>query len=276
VLLDRIDRRVRYAEQVTTDLGLHLLGAVPHIKGARGHSRGPDDTVVEALRGVRLNLVHAYGAAGPVLLTVTSPNPGDGKSFVAANLALAFAAAGHRSLLIDGDTRRGHLHRVLNTSRKPGLTDFLSGEVPRQAVVRGTQYRGLHFIGGGHRTREAPELLSSPVMVQLITALRSSFGVIVIDSPPLGAGVDAFALGSVTGNMVLVLRLGATDRELAEAKLDVVDRLPIRVLGAVLNDVREGQLYQYYSYGVPGYEHSDELDVGKGRKLIGSVGSGPQ
>ena len=269
VLLDRIDRRVRYAEQITTDLGLPLLGAVPHIKSAKGHSQRPDDAVIEALRGVRLNVVHAYGAAGPILLTVTSPDPGDGKSFVAANLALAFAAAGHRCMLIDADTRRGHLHRVLSVPRKPGLTDFLSGEVPRQAIVRGTRYRDLHFIGGGSRTREAPELVSSPVMAQLITSLRSSFSVILIDSPPLSAGVDAFALATVTGNMVVVLRLGATDRELAAAKLDVVDRLPIRVLGAVLNDVRGGSLYQYYSYGVPGYEPTDEVEEGGGAKAPG-------
>jgi Mrp family chromosome partitioning ATPase len=95
--------------------------------------------------------------------------------------------------------------------------------------------------------------------------------VIVVDSPPLGAGVDAFALGAVTGNLLMVLRLGMTNRELAEAKLDVLDRLPVRVLGAVLNDVRGGDLYRYYSYGLPGYEHQDEGE-GQKRKLLGRVG----
>jgi tyrosine-protein kinase Etk/Wzc len=269
VLLDRMDPRVRYAEQITKELGLPLLGAVPHIRNQRGEKRDADDQVMEALRGVRLNLVHAHGAAGPILMTVTSPDPGDGKSFVSANLALAFAAAGHRSLLVDGDTRRGHLHRVLNVPRKPGLTDFLSGAAPRQAIVRGTSYKNLHFIAGGTRTREAPELVSSATMAQLITGLRSSFGVVVIDSPPLGAGVDAFALGSVTGNLLLVLRLGATSREMAEARLDMLDRLPIRVLGAVLNDVRGGDVYRYYSYGIPGYGHSDEREAPRKRKLLG-------
>ncbi len=271
ILLDRIDRRVRYTEQVTTQLGLPLLGAVPHIRDRRGASRGTNDAVVEALRGVRLNLVHAYGAAGPILVTVTSPEPGDGKSFVATNLALSFAAAGHRSLLIDGDTRRGHLHRVLNVPRKPGLTDVLSEPALRNVVARETTYRNLFFVGSGSRTREAPELLSAPAMTQFITGLRSSFGVIVVDSPPLGAGVDAFALGAVTGNLLLVLRLGMTNRELAEAKLDLLDRLPIRVLGAVLNDVRSGAVYHYYSYGLPGYEHKDEEEE-RDPKLLGRVG----
>jgi Mrp family chromosome partitioning ATPase len=115
--------------------------------------------------------------------------------------------------------------------------------------------------------------MGSGAMTQLITSLRSRYSVIIVDSPPLGAGVDAFALGTVTGNMVMVLRLGATDRELAEAKLDILDRLPIRVLGAILNDVREGSAYRhyrYYSYYLPGYEHEDEGGK-KERALIGGT-----
>jgi tyrosine-protein kinase Etk/Wzc len=274
VLLDRMDRKVRYPQQVTTELGLPLLGAVPHLKGMRGGATaGSDDSVIEALRGVRLNLVHAYGAAGPILLTVTSPEAGDGKSFIAANLALAFAAAGHQSLLIDGDTRRGYLHRVLNVARKPGLTDYLSGNAARAGIVQETDFRSLYFVGCGTRLREAPELLGSAAMSQFVTNLRASYGVIVIDSPPLGAGVDAFALGTVTGNLLVVLRLGMTDRELAEAKLDVLDRLPVRVLGAVLNDVRTREVYRYYSYGLPGYEYKIEPEEGE-VKLLGRQATG--
>jgi Mrp family chromosome partitioning ATPase len=98
-------------------------------------------------------------------------------------------------------------------------------------------------------------------MTRILTSYRSAYSVIIVDSPPLGAGVDAFALGTLTGNMMVVLRLGQTDRELAEAKLDVLDRLPVRVLGAVLNDVREdsgAKYYKYYSYYLPGYDTEDE------------------
>jgi capsular exopolysaccharide synthesis family protein len=273
ILLDRIDRRVRYPDQVTTGLGLTLLGIVPRLKGG-GNGGGTADSapVVEAIRGVRLNVVHAYGSAGPLVFTITSPGPGDGKSFVSANLALAFADSGHRTVLIDGDARRGALHRVMNQTRKPGLTDVLSGSVGADDAIQETTYPSLHFIGCGTRTADAPELLSSGAMTQLVTNLRSRYSVIIIDSPPLGAGVDAFALGTVTGNLMMVLRLGATDRELAEAKLDVLDRLPVRVLGAVLNDVREGSAYRhyrYYSYYLPGYESEDESGK-KERALLGA------
>jgi Mrp family chromosome partitioning ATPase len=97
-------------------------------------------------------------------------------------------------------------------------------------------------------------------MAQLIMSLRPSYGVILVDSPPLGAGVDALSLGAVTGNMLLVLRGGITDRAATEAKLDLVERLPIRILGCIVNAVRERDGEQYSSYYMEGYELEDEED----------------
>ena len=256
VVLDRLDPRVRYPEQVSRDLGLPILGALPHLR----RDQEPAE-VVEALRGLCLNLVHAYGAAGPLLVTVTSPGPGDGKSFLAANLALTFAEGGHRTLLIDGDIRRGVLHRRFKTARQPGLTDYLREEATRDQVVQTTTYPWLSFIGCGTRSHRAPELLGSPAMNSLISTVRLDYDVILIDSPPLGAGVDPFILGTATGNVLLVLRTGYSHREMTETKLEVLDRLPVRTLGAVLNDVPRGGgagYYAYYSYHLPGYEAVDE------------------
>jgi tyrosine-protein kinase Etk/Wzc len=196
------------------------------------------------------------------MVTITSPGPGEGKSFVASNLALAFADAGHRTLLIDGDVRRGELHRLLDAKRKPGLTDYLQGTVPREDIIQTTRFASLWFVGGGTRMHSAPELLSSPGLAQLLLAFRSSYDVILVDSPPLGAGVDPFVLGTATGSLLLVMRTGVTDKELAEAKLDMLDRLPVRVLGAILNDVQPGGAYRYYGYQyyVEGYETQEETD----------------
>ncbi len=264
VVLDRLDPRVRYPEQVSRDLGLPILGAVPHLR----RDQEPAE-VVEALRGVCLNLVHAYGAAGPLLVTVTSPGPGDGKSFLAANLALTFADGGHRTLLIDGDIRRGVLHRRFKAARQPGLTDYLREEVTRDQIIQASAYPWLSFVGCGTRSHRAPELLGSPAMGSFINTLRGDYDVILIDSPPLGAGVDPFILGTATGNVLLVLRTGYSHREMTGAKLEVLDRLPVRTLGAVLNDVPRGGgagYYAYYSYHLPGYEAVDEDDGRSGAR----------
>ena len=218
---------------------------------------------VEALRGIRLNLVHAYGLAGPMVVTVTSPGRGDGKSFVSSNLALAFADAGHRTLLIDGDTRRGALHRVLEVRRTPGLIDLLSGQADKAEAIQETAYPRLSFIGCGTRVTHGPELLGSPTMQRFMAEVRASYDVVVVDSPPLAAGIDSLILGTLSGGMLLVLRAGVTDRQLAEAKLDALDRLPIRMLGAVINDVPAQGAYRYYSYYLSGYEIDEEQEKEK-------------
>jgi Mrp family chromosome partitioning ATPase len=110
-------------------------------------------------------------------------------------------------------------------------------------------------------------------MSELFGHLRREFPVIIVDTPPLGAGVDAFVLATITGHLVMVLRSGMTNRHLVEAKLDVLSRLPVRVLGAVLNDVRAGPEYRDYSYYLEGY-HPEDYEVIKGstekrRMLLG-------
>ena len=265
VLLDRIDPRLRYPDQVSREMGLAILGAVPHLRtlphaGRHGRGRVPEDVnqVVEALRGVCLNLVYAHGGRAPLLVTITSPGAGDGKSFLAANLAHTFADGGHRTLLIDADIRRGVLHRRLNARRRPGLSDFLRGENPLDAIVQATPYPSLSLIGCGTRAYNAPEMLGSPAMSELVNGMRAGYDVILIDSPPLAAGVDPLILSTLTGTLALVLRTGYSHRDVAAAKLEMLQRLPVRLLGAILNDVPAGGAYRYYSYHLPGYEAADE------------------
>jgi len=270
VLLDRIDPRVRYPDQVSREMGLTILGAVPHLRtlphGRHGRGRVPEDVnqVVEALRAVCLNLVYAHGGRAPLLVTITSPGAGDGKSFLAANLAHTFADGGHRTLLIDADIRRGVLHRRLSAHRRPGLSDLLRGETPLDAIVQATPYPSLSLIACGTRAYNAPEMLASPAMSQLVNGMRSGYDVILVDSPPLGAGVDPLILGTLTGTLVLVLRTGYSHRDVATAKLEMLQRLPVRLLGAIMNDVPAGGAYRSYSYYLPGYEAMDE-ERGSGR-----------
>ncbi len=256
VARDRMDSRVQYPDQVTAGMGLNILGAVPALRGGR---LGPADMAlaVEAFRSIQLSLTHAVGNGGPIMVTFTSPGALDGKSFVTSNLAIAFADMGHRTLVLDGDVRRGSMHRLLGAQHRPGLTDYLGGRTDRASIIQETRYPLLHFIGCGSRQESGPKLLGSPTMRQLMRDLRADYDVILVDSPPLGACVDPMVLATLTRNLVLVVRTGSTDRSLAESKLDALDRLPVRVVGAVLNDVTQGSQYRYYSY-VSGYEVLDE------------------
>jgi succinoglycan biosynthesis transport protein ExoP len=263
LLLDQIDQRFRYPEQVSSDLGLAILGAVPAFRKNRAGELPADQAlqVTEAFRTIRLNLAHSYGAAGPVLLTVSSAGAGDGKSVVSANLALSFARAGYRTLLIDGDIRRGELHRMFGVDRRPGLLDYLTGSATMEEIIRATTQEGVWTIPCGARRHHGPELLGSAAMSELMGFAKARFNVIIVDSPPLSAGIDAFVLGTATGHLMMVFRTGETDRQMAEAKLRLLDRLPVRVLGAVLNEIETDGVYRYYSY-LYGYHSDEEMPAG--------------
>ena len=167
---------------------------------------------------------------------------------IAANLAQSFADAGQRTLLIDGDIRRGELDKRFEIERVPGLLDYIDGRATLDQTLRQTTSQLLWVLPRGSAQARGPELLVSPVVPNLITELQRRYEVIIVDSPPLGAGIDPFVLGSATSNLLLVLRAGESNRKLAEAKLKLLSRLPIRVLGVVLNNVRLRGDFQYYAY----------------------------
>jgi len=264
LLFDMLDHRFRYPEQIADELGLDMMGAIPTVPKPGEGDNDPDAVLqsVEAFRGLRMNLHHLFDSP-PVMVTVSSPGVGDGKSMISSNLALSFAEAGFKTLLIDGDIRRGKLHSIFGVERRPGLLDYLAGEVDAAHVMREVPVHGaLTLIASGTRRHRGPELLTSARLPALLNMVRSRFDVIIIDSAPLAAGVDAYALSVATRNLMLVMRTGHTDRRVAKAKLKLMNRLPVRVLGAVVNAVSSGELYSEYSY-LYGYgpDAENEADV---------------
>jgi len=255
LLLDRTDARYRYATDVSRDIGLGILGSIPRIHGGKGKQGVLNAAqALEAFRELRIHIGFAYGSAGPITLTISSPAAGEGKSLISSNLAVAFSEVGQRTLLIDGDTRRGDSHRLFGLEQSPGLTDYLRDR-SGQDIIQQTGHENLDFIGCGTRGTSTPELLASNRMAQLMGTLKRSYDVIIVDSPPLASGGDPLILSTLTGNLAVVIRTGSTDKQLTHAKLDQLNRLPIRVLGAILNDVdpTDGYHYYYASY-LPGYE----------------------
>ena len=253
LLLDMIDKRIRYTSQATNDLGLSIAGAIPRVPKGGINASSPEQVsqFVEAFRSLRMHVM--YGVSGtPVVLAVTSAAPRDGKSLISGNLALSFAEAGLRTVLVDGDTRRGSLHKMFDLKMPGGLTDYLDGSLGEENVVRSTAYRNLSFVSCGRRNTRSPELLTSPRLKSFVEHLSKSYDVVIFDTPPLAAGIDGYALCAAAGNVVMVLRMGETEKRLASTKLAMLDRLPVGVVGAVLNDVPQTGEFQYYTYS-PAY-----------------------
>jgi capsular exopolysaccharide synthesis family protein len=275
LLHDRIDRRFRYPEQATHELGLTIAGTVPRLRPNRGGEFEVElmSQVVEAFRTLRLAVRYDFPADAPVVLSVSSPSTDDGKSLVASNLAIAFASSGSRTLLIDGDVRCGALHSTFDIEVTPGLVEYLCKGAGVDDVVKSTSSENLFLLPRGARANRAPELLVSDQMSALIQMARKEFDVVIIDSPPFIAGVDAYALGAAAGSILVVLRQGVSDRKLAAAKLAIVDRLPIRLLGAVINCAPAGGMYRYYGtdYGHGGALRSPAGSLATPRGLVVSA-----
>ena len=261
LLLDRLDKRIRYTHQVSQNLRLNVIGAVPHAAQRRAPNPLNVMQLIESFRLLRLNVSYAATTERQLMLTVTSAGPGEGKSLVSSNLALSFAGGGFRTLLVDGDLRRGHLHTTFATDRRPGLVDVLRGTVPLKDCLRATSEPGLTILPSGSRLASAPELLTSTAFQRLMESLQADYDVILIDSPPLAAGMDPYALCVSTGNALFVVRLAKTDGDVARQRLESLERFPVNVLGAVINDVQPaGGLNTEYSY-LPGYAIRDEDDT---------------
>ena len=261
LLLDRLDKRMRYTQQVPARLGLHVLGAVPHIARRREPDPLKVAQLVESFRSLRLNVAYAVAEQGPLMLSITSAASGDGKSLVSANLALAFAESGYRTLLIDGDVRRGTLHTTFGTERRRGLVDVLRGSATFADTLRPTTHPNLSLLPSGSRLKIAPELLASEAFPAFIRQVRSGYDAVLIDTPPLAAGMDPHAVCVATGHVLFVVRLAQTDSAVARQKLELLQRFPVRIIGSVVNDVSSSiGLNTEYSY-LSAYAIRDEDEL---------------
>ena len=207
----------------------------------------------EAFRSLRTSLIFSQVVQSLHTIVITSPSPQDGKTTTAANLAVTFAQQGMRALLVDCDLRRARLHKLFHTQREPGLTQFMLGEATLQQVLQPTAIDGLTLLPASTHPPNPSELLGGPLMHSTLETLRREFEIIILDSPPIHAAADALILGSQADGIILVLRAGHTDRQVAQDAVQRLAAVGVRVVGAVLNDPdhkvpQYGGYYYYYDY----------------------------
>jgi capsular exopolysaccharide synthesis family protein len=201
--------------------------------------RNPRGSASEAYRALRTNLTFARPDKPPRTLVFTSPAPGDGKSTSSSNLAITLAQQGLRIILIDADMRRGAMHSALETTSRPGLSDYLLGGLSLEEVIRPVKLAdaAFDFIPLGTLPPNPAELLASTRMQALLEHLEGQYDSVIFDAPPLNVVTDAAILGSRTDGVILVVRAGVTDRAAVRFAFDQLKAVRARVLGCVLNDV---------------------------------------
>lgn len=209
----------------------------------------PRSAVSEAYRTLRTNIQFGASDRDVKTIMVTSAGPGEGKSTTIANLAIAFAQAGHKSLLIDADLRWPVQHKVFGLDQRRGLSAVLVDKVEvAEAIQSVAAVPGLQVLPSGPLPPNPAEILGSKQWRGLLHELRESFDYVLIDAPPVIAVADASILAPQTDGVLLVLDAGSVPRQAAQVAKDQLDKVSARFLGAVLNNVRVEDDYQYYYY----------------------------
>ncbi len=253
-LIEYLDDTLKTPEDIRQALGLTTLGIIgrlsPEVQDdglvTLAHPRSP---VSEAYRVLRTNIQFSTLDRPVKTLLVTSPNPNEGKSTTAANLAVVFAQAGHSVVLVDSDLRRPALQRLFDVTGSSGLTTALLQSTPTaDGFLMSTGMENLRLLGTGALPPNSSELLGSARMVALVEQLKETAEVIIFDSPPVLAVADAAVLASRLDGVVLVVEAGRTRQELAQRAMESLHQVGANVLGAVLNRLPERERSYYYQY----------------------------
>ena len=211
----------------------------------------------EQFRTLRSRLYQLRGTQSLRTLLVTSSIPGEGKTFVANNLAQAIVRQpDRRALVIDADLRRPRLHLPLGAQLAPGLTDYLRGEADELHVIQHGQEGSLCFIPGGSEVTNPSELLSNGRLKTLLERVTPVFDWVILDSPPCLPVADASVLADMCDGVLLIVRAGSTPSEVAQKACQELQGR--NIVGVVLNAVEKNHLYDSYYYEGYGYGYSTE------------------
>jgi len=252
ILLDRIDDRMASFSEFQHHFSEGVLGQVPKekIKG-KVTLLQPDDArhvFAESYRNIRSSIFFMpYEGPRPKMLLVTSAVPNEGKSTVSANLAITMALSGARTLLIDGDLRRGTLRETFGISSKLGFSEILKQEVNWREVVVPTSYPNLFILPRGKTLSQPSEHLLRDSTDALLKDIYNYYDYIIIDSSPVLAADDTTSLAPKIDATLFVVRLSYTSARLIEKSLDLLYNRQVNVPGVILNCV-DTSLPEYYYY----------------------------
>ncbi len=195
----------------------------------------------EAYKSGRTNLVFALPEEENSVILVTSSWPMEGKTTNCANLSVAFAQTGARTLLIDCDLRKPRIHKIFKVATKVGLTNVLRKFCTVEEAIFHTNYENLDILASGHIPPNPGELLGSEEMKALIEELKKTYKYIIIDTPPVNMVSDAIILSPVVSGAALVVRQGITDHKSVTEALDRMNFAGVKTLGFILNDAVDPQ-----------------------------------
>ncbi|MEL6160818.1 MAG: polysaccharide biosynthesis tyrosine autokinase [Cyanobacteria bacterium J06627_32] len=281
MLLEKLDNVYHNIDELKAGTKLPVLGMLPfnrELRDGRTPEKGAIASLVDSLSQIRLskpqNDAYGYGNSESSFLEalrvlhtnirmlssdhpirsiiVSSAMPGDGKSTVCANLAQVATAMGQRVLIVDVDLRKPQVHERLDVDNDLGLSNLIADDLPLKSAIQQLTPSGQLFVlTAGQIPPDPTKLLASRKMQQLMGTFERCFDLVIYDAPPTTGLADVSLIGQRTDGLVLVSRMGRTDRNVLKQTIETLKLAQITTLGVVANGIKSNRYsgYRYYNYG---------------------------
>jgi len=296
-LLEYLDNTVKGPEEVEKLAGVPSLGVIPYLEqedsagkrrrysdyGAEENKEGisteetkpkmkdlelinhfhPRLPIADDYRTIRTSILLSHAESPPKVIAFTSSLPVEGKTSTLANLAVAFAQLDKKVLVIDSDIRKPRLHRIFKIGNIGGLSGFLVGKLELKEAIQKTSIKNIWILPSGPVPPNPSELLNSAKMKEMLEEAKKVFDIVMLDTPPVLATIDAVIISTLVDSTVLVLKAGEITRKPFMSAVEELKRVNSKIIGVVFNGLKASQgkyfykgYYPYYRYG---YYGSKEL-----------------
>ncbi|MCR5600742.1 MAG: polysaccharide biosynthesis tyrosine autokinase [Ruminococcus sp.] len=207
--------------------------------------------VVESYKSIRTNISFALSPFEKKIFTVSSTNPGDGKSTTSANIAIALSQGGNKVLLIDADLRKCVQHKIFGLKNKKGLSTAISRMADLDECISKDVMDNLDVMTAGPIPPNPSELLASESMTSILEKLSERYATIIIDTPPVNVVTDSMELAKNVSGIIMVVRYGVTTTDDIDAAMKKIEFSQMNMLGFIMNDIKSkhgGKYYSKYKY----------------------------
>ncbi|SDO01011.1 capsular exopolysaccharide family [Psychrobacillus sp. OK028] len=211
-------------------------------------STNPQSIISEQFRTIRTNIKFSMPNRELKTLLFTSSSIGEGKSTIAANVAIVFAKEGKKVLLIDADLRKPTMHFTFLKTTSPGLTNLLTSHWNLSQVVKETGVKGLDLVTSGPIPSNPAEILGLPSMDTLIKNMKEHYDLIIFDAPPVLSVSDAQILTNKCDGTILVISSNSTEKVNAIKAKEVLQASNANIIGTILNNYKIGKDHYYHQY----------------------------
>ena len=264
ILYDYLDPNIKDRSDIELNSDLPILGVVSHEKSGEDipvQSR-PGSAFTESFRHIRTNLQYILREPDQKVIMVTSTISGEGKTFIATNLATIHAMNNRKVLLIGLDLRRPSLHKVFNLDKSEGISTYLSGQTNLSDIISKTNIDGLDVMIAGPVPPNPAELIETNNMRLLFNEATKNYEFVIIDTSPIALVTDALLISNYSHANIFVIRQNYSQR----ASLEMINNIKAKKVSILVNDIKEpkalGYRY-YYGYGY-GYGYNYRYKYTKG------------